>query len=174
MCYPTLCLHTQNGGSVLHCLYRSAKLTSRLHTLKTTDQNITICTTDIFFSLLKVIKQGKKACHISLQSLLEGTNVLGTSSDSDTGCFPKVGDFNTGNISSLRYTLQPSYWVTRWVRSGVPKPTTTTKTIPPFGKEAYLHGFQFSCMNLVFSSIWHQSSSDFKSAAWHIVLSKSF
>lgn len=157
MYHPSPCLHTHNihyiceRGSVPRCLYRSANFTSSLFTLKTTDENLTVCTTDSF-----VPTQSNRAreesiplgfCTYPMPTSLpddfwQGTHMPGTPRDSNTGCFPKVGDFNIVNTSSPSYAVQSSCQATRRVCSGVLKPTTIIQSIPPFGREtSSLHRF---------------------------------
>lgn len=108
-------------GSVLCCLYRSAKFTSNLFTLRTTDENLAVFTTDPF-----VPTQSNWA----------------REETSNTGCFTTVGDLNVLSTSTPSYGVQSSCQATRRMCSGVLKSTTIIKATPPSRREKYpLHGF---------------------------------
>jgi len=155
-----LTMHSERR-SALRCLYRPAKVTPNLCALKTTDENLTVCTTDS-----SVPAHGNRAseestpfrfCAYPVPASLpgdfwQGAHEPDTPRDSNTACCPQVGAFNTANTGSPSPAVQPSYQAAKRGCLGVLKPTTILQPNPPLGRQtSSLHGFSLRCMNLIFN-----------------------
>lgn len=147
---PTYSIYSKRG-SVLCCLHSAAKFTSELFTLKTTDENLTVCTTDS--SIPTPSNQSREEsiplgfCTYPVPTSLPMISGRAPTNQSQhltatPPVFPRWGDFNIVNTSSPSYAVQSSSQAMRSMCSGVLKPTTNMPSVPPFGKETpSLHGF---------------------------------